>query len=172
MTKEEVKFVVKTHEEIVMTQVMDNVALRKAYNMIQGRPEETLVSPIIAKQTIYSWYVHNAQAFLKAFEEVLTEPSHTEESHIPKMDDGDSKDVMDEFGDELFDDVKRPPETEPEDAPERPKLKYETMKLTELDKLKLNLTDLMNLYDANPTPENKKAVTAMKSKITKLKKKK
>ena len=101
MNREEKLYVCNVHETVVMTQVLDNNALRKAYNLIYNRPEETLVQPIIAKQAIYSWYEHNAAMFLHTLEELLTEPSHEEEIefiiHDAPVEDEIKKGIQDEI---------------------------------------------------------------------------
>ena len=83
MNKEEIKFVVDVHENIVLKQVLDVPKLRKAANIILGRPYDTLIAPLQARQIIYSWYVRQTKDFLNELEAFFKGIDSTEDNRPP-----------------------------------------------------------------------------------------
>ncbi|MCD6435580.1 MAG: hypothetical protein J7L15_04265 [Clostridiales bacterium] len=73
MKRNEYNYVVHIYESVVMNQVYNPAALKKAANIILDREYDTLIAPMRARQIIYSWYNYQREMFLNALEDVLDE---------------------------------------------------------------------------------------------------
>lgn len=152
MNKKEFDFVKHVYKEVVEKQILDTHKLRKAANIIMGKPEDELIAVNKARQIIYSFWNYHRKQFLKEFEEVLT------------MDIGDE----DKYRDETESSA---PEVDPplEEQSHDEEVGYKGIALSEEEQELAHLASELNNLEDNQ--ENKKERTVLKRKITMLRKK-
>ena len=194
MTNEEIKYCVEVHKKVVMTQVLDTKKLRKAANLIRGVEPETLSNPSLDRQTIYSWYVRHGEAFLAELEDMFNdvdktdtntpavtppkeEQSHSEDLDIAKSEMFPPENQYVSAKSEMFPPENQSHTEEVDGTPQDEDLDDtdETVALdnnyTQEEKEGIYLADAVNaaanLFDADPTPENKKALKIARMRQTK-----
>jgi hypothetical protein len=81
LTQDEYKFVKKVYLENVLNNYLDKDALEKAYRLISNttKEEEPVVSVRKMKSYIFTFFRQHIINFVKAIDELLTEPDVTEE---------------------------------------------------------------------------------------------
>lgn len=144
MTKSEYDFCVSVYKEVVETQILDTFKLKKAANIIMGKPEYELIAINRARQIIYGWYTYHRQSFLNEFESLLNDTDKTESSTPPVEPPKDEQSHNEEVG-------------------------YVGVALTQTEQEIAHLASKLN--NLEDVPGNKKERTVLKRKITLLKKK-
>lgn len=96
MTKEDFKYVKEIYNDVLIKQVMRPVELRKAANIILGKPVDDVIRIQSAKGIIWNFMQYQAKDFLKNFEDVLDlgnedEPDYELDESKPIMNDGQPK---------------------------------------------------------------------------------
>ena len=154
MTREQYDYCVKVYHDVVLTQVLDVPALRTAVRYIQGA--DNPIQPLQARNIVYSWYNHQREKFLAAFEEVLEDTQTSidfTETTAPPVD---------------------PPKEEQSHSEEVSHLKQEGSAEEHFEKKEYNSEweylqkELESLPDI---PENKRKRATLKMRITKIKNK-